>query len=129
MSGILGFGLCFVIDSFAQVSRPTLFFCFFLVFFGCALSGFALPLLSFCLSPIFLPPPFFALPLLPPPTLFFLPLFFIAYAMGLAFKKIVLRGFVGKLQGFFYAWESGAKMLKVGKNGLFLVVDLLLVGG
>ena len=59
----------------------------------------------------------------------FLPLFFIAYAMGLAFKKIVLRGFVGKLQGFFYAWESGAKMLKIGKNGLFSVVDLLLVGG
>ena len=49
--------------------------------------------------------------------------------MGLAFKKIVLCGFVGKLQGFFYAWESGAKMLKIGKNGLFSVVDLLLVGG
>ncbi|WP_115721726.1 hypothetical protein [Helicobacter cinaedi] len=84
LSGILGFWLCFVIDSFAQVSRPTLFFCFFLSFLAVP----CLVILPFCL-PICRRPHYF------------LPLFFIAYAMGLAFKKIVLRGFVGKLQGFF----------------------------
>ena len=49
--------------------------------------------------------------------------------MGLAFKKNCFVWIRGEIAGIFYAWESGAKMLKVGKNGLFLVVDLLLVGG
>lgn len=35
----------------------------------------------------------------------------------------------GEIAGIFYAWESGAKMLKIGKKWAFLVAGLLLVGG
>lgn len=104
LSGILGFWLCFVIDSFAQVSRPHIIFLLFLVFFGCALPCYFCPFAPFAAAHI----------------IFALPLFFIAYAMGLAFKKNCFAWIRGEIAGIFYAWESGAKMLKIGKNGLFL---------
>lgn len=34
----------------------------------------------------------------------------------------------GEIAGIFYAWESGAKMLKVGKNGLFSVFGRGIMG-
>ncbi|WP_181892115.1 hypothetical protein [Helicobacter cinaedi] len=85
LSGILGFWLCFVIDSFAQVSRPTLFFAFSCLF-GCALPCYFALLSPHCRRPHYFCPYFHCL------------------RNGIGFKKIVLRGFVGKLQDF-YAWE------------------------
>lgn len=49
--------------------------------------------------------------------------------MGLAFKKNCFVWIRGEIAGIFYAWESGAKMLKIGKKWAFLVAGLLLVGG
>ena len=46
------FGWDLLLIGFTQVSRPTLFFCLFLVFFGCALSGFALLFCPFVSLPI-----------------------------------------------------------------------------
>ncbi|WP_121727657.1 hypothetical protein [Helicobacter labetoulli] len=113
------FGWDLLLIGFTQVSRPHIIFLPFSCLFWLCFVWFCLVILPFCLSPHY----FCRRPH------YFLGVFLGAIFWERAFKKIVLRGFVGKSQGFFYAWESGAKMLKIGKNGLSLVAGLLLVGG